>query len=398
MVTGHFVAHYHEIALKGKNRSLFVERLVLNIKLQLAGVSIISVRGYEGRIVISHENDSATTQEIKKRLAHVFGISSYAPAHVVPADIDEIKNGVVRLIAGHMKTVGAISFAVRTKRSDKRFPYTSSEVNGMVGGAVVDALHAKVDLEKPEVVVSIEILSHEAYVMFDKYAGPGGLPVGMSGRAVALLSGGIDSPVAAWRVMKRGAEIIFVHFHSYPHTSRASIEKVRRLAEIVGAYQTSRKIYFIPFAEAQREIVMRADPKYRVILYRRLMMRIAARIGQTERAGALVTGESLGQVASQTMENIAVTDASAALPVFRPLIGSDKEEIIARAKKIETYETSIEPHDDCCTLFMPKNPVTRARLVDVLREEAKFDSQKLIDAALEKAEINESIPTVNLKS
>ncbi len=384
----YFVAHYHEIGLKGKNRSFFEKRLIQNIKFQLADFPLTGVRAMEGRILISWQGEKEIEQGMIKKLSQVFGLVSFSPVELVQVNLPAIIQAAVDL-ARSLIIQGdcALRFAVRAKRADKRFSQTSEEVNRLVGRAILDQIGGRVDLRQPEIIFSIEILSRLALLGTEKYPGPGGLPVGVSGRVVALLSGGIDSPVAAWKIMKRGAEVIFVHFHSYPHTSRASMEKVRELARILGNYQPFSKLFFVPLAEAQREIVRRTAPRYRVILYRRLMFRLAMKIACQEKAQALVTGESLGQVASQTMSNLTTIEQASSLPVFRPLIGEDKEEIISLAKKINTFEISILPYDDCCTLFVPKNPALESRSIDLEAEEAHLDFSGLIEEMSKQLEI-----------
>ncbi len=263
----------------------------------------------------------------------------------------------------------------------------SQELNIKLGAFVNETFGKKVDLTNPDVTFYVEVFFGGALVYTERRPGPGGLPTGTQGQVAVMLSGGIDSPVAAYRIMKRGATIVAIHFHSYPFTTRASIDKVKELVGILSQYGGPIKLYLVPLAEAQKAVVQNCEERYRVLLYRRLMVRIAEAIAQKEGVQALVTGESLGQVASQTLENIAVTDSATDLPVFRPLIGYDKEEIINEARRMGTYEISILPHDDCCTLMMPKNPATRARLSDVEREEAKLDIPALVSDALKRTEI-----------
>lgn len=374
------VAHFHEIALKGRNRSLFETRLVENIQAQLGASIFERVERLESRIFITlKKNFDDATRDV---LSRVFGITSFAPVYSVKPARPLIEQAAVAL----MQKQKNVSFAIRTKRSDKDFPGTSDEISAAIGATVVGATGARVNLTNPDITIFVEILSQRALITSEKYAGPGGLPVSISGKVCAMLSGGIDSPVAAWKVMKRGCEIVFAHFHSYPHTSKASITKVRELAKLVGAYQPMSVLYLIPFAEAQRQVVMYTEPKYRVLLYRRLMIRIVNELAKNERASAIVTGESIGQVASQTLPNLHATEAAADIPIFRPLIGDDKEEIITQAKKIGTYLTSIQPHDDCCTLFIPKNPSTNARISDLEREEQRMPIDELIHETIQKIE------------
>ncbi|MBI4133720.1 tRNA 4-thiouridine(8) synthase ThiI [Candidatus Uhrbacteria bacterium] len=387
------VVHYHEIALKGKNRAWFEDALAQNIRIQLGGLAA-SVRRLEGRILVELIRDF--DERARAALRHVCGIVSFSLVQRVRPTLDAIVDGATELMRFHRLEYGSARgarFAVRTKRSDKRFSLTSEAVNRDVGRAILDRMPGKVDLTDPEVVIEIEIISDSAFVSIEKFPGPGGLPVGTAGRVVALLSGGIDSPVAAWKVIKRGCEPTFLHFHSYPHTSRASITKTRELAMVIGAYAPRSTLYLIPFAEAQRQVVMHAEPKYRVLLYRRLMMRIAGEVARRERAEALVTGESVGQVASQTLQNLRAIEAAADFPVLRPLVGDDKEEIITKAKEIGTYDISIRPHDDCCSLFMPRNPATRATAAALEVEEAKLAVGELVNDAVKKTEREEITST-----
>lgn len=396
----HIVIHYHEIGLKGKNRSFFEERLRRNIEVKLAGLPVAAVRRLGGRLLLTlqvspiknHSNvlkNLRTEEEVVGRLQRVFGIASFAPVAVAAADLEDITRTAITLVRSHTLVYGSkggARFAVRAKRSDKKFPKTSEEVNRIVGRAILEGVGGTVDLGDPNVTLEIEIIPRMALLSVERFSGPGGLPVGTAGKVFALLSGGIDSPVAAWKVMKRGCEVIFAHFHSYPHTDRASIEKVRELAGMIGAYQPRSALYLIPFAEAQRQVVMHTAPRYRVMLYRRLMMRIASELARREYAEAIVTGESIGQVASQTLPNLRTIEDAADFPVLRPLVGDDKEEIITKAKLLGTFDISIRPHDDCCTLFLPRNPATRARTEDLKIEEAKLPVDELVAKALEKLE------------
>lgn len=375
----HVVIHYHEIALKGGNRGRFEERLVKNIRAHL-GRAAQNVRRSDSRIFLTLKKPFDA--EIKTLLGQIFGICSFLPVSVTKPSMKAMEAAV----SGLLEKQKLNTFVVRTKRSDKGFSKTSEQVSRELGAFILDNFGGKVNLKEPETTVYIEILPKQALITTERYSGPGGLPVGVSGKVVAMLSGGIDSPVAAWKVMKRGCEVVFAHFHSYPHTSRASVIKVKQLAKIVGSYQSESVIYLLPLAEAQRQIVMQNDPKYRVLLYRRLMLRVVNELARRERAAAIVTGESIGQVASQTIPNLQAVESASGLPVFRPLIGDDKEEIIFQAKRLGTYDTSIQPHDDCCTLFVPRHPSTKARIEDLDREEQKFDFKLWTQEILNKAE------------
>ena len=286
----------------------------------------------------------------------MFGIANFSRAALVPLDVDGIANAIL----GDLGDLRVSTFRVSAKRADKRFPLTSPQIEREVGGRIKEAKGWTVDLDNPEFTIHVEALTGEAFYHFGKDAGPGGMPTGVSGRVVALLSGGIDSPVACYRLMKRGCRVIPVHFHSYPILSRASQEKVRELAAVLTRYQQFTRLYMVAFGEIQQQVMLSVPPPLRVVIYRRLMLRIAQGIAEKSHAGALVTGEVIGQVASQTLENMAAIGSVSTLPVFRPLIGMDKDEIVAEAQRLGTYPISIIEDQDCCQLFTPKHPATKA--------------------------------------
>ena len=379
------VCHYHEIGLKGKNRDFFEKKLVENIKKALKPEFFDWVKRFPGRIVLKlTEKGSKNSKKIEQNLNYVFGISYFAFAKATKPQLKEIKKTALELIS----TQRGKTFKIETKRSDKKFPYSSQKVNELVGEYILNHTKDKtVKLENPKITCFIEILPKIAFLYIEKIKGLGGLPVTTAGKVVSLLSGGIDSPVASFLVQKRGAKIIFVHFHAYPYTSKVSIEKVEKIVEILNRYQFTSKLYLVPFAEIQKEILLKTQAKFRVILYRRMMFKIAETIAKKEGAHALVTGESLGQVASQTLENMGVIEEAVKMPVFRPLIGKDKEEIIQIAKKIGTYEISILPHEDCCARFIPKHPETKAKIGDIKKEEKKLEIKTLIQEGIKNAEI-----------
>lgn len=316
--------------------------------------------------------------EIEDRLKHVFGVANFASAWEVPADMDSIRTTLAALV----KERSFRSFKIEARRGTKDFPLNSQQINEQLGAMVQQLTGAAVRLEEPDQACYVEIAGPSAYLYFERIPGCGGLPTGTGGRVLCLLSGGIDSPVAAFRMMRRGCIVSFVHFHSFPHTTAESQQKVRRLVEILARYQLAGNLFLVPFAEVQREIVAYAPPPLRVILYRRFMVRIAEALAAREKALGLVTGDSLGQVASQTLENLRVVSAVAGLPLFRPLIGSDKEEIMRWAREIETYEISIQPDEDCCTMFVPKHPETMARLERVEQAEAALEVSRLVGNSL----------------
>ena len=374
------VVHYQEIALKGKNRPWFLARLVRNLRGAVADLDVRAVRPLMGRIEVEL-GPGATREEVGDRIRRTFGIANFSYAARTRLDLDVLTDQILR----ELRDRACQSFRVSVRRADKRFPMTSPEVEREVGGRIKSARGWKVDLENAELVVHIELLSDEAFYFFGKERGPGGLPTGTAGRVACLLSGGIDSPVAAHRMMRRGCSVTFVHFHSYPILSRASQDKARQLVTLLTQWQQRSRLYLVPFGDIQQQVVLAVPAPMRVVVYRRLMMRIAEQIARARGAQALVTGEVVGQVASQTLENLAVIDNVAALPIFRPLIGTDKEEITAEATRLGSYPISIIPDQDCCTLFTPRHPQTRARLAQVESAEAVLPIQELVEQAVREA-------------
>lgn len=378
----YLVGRYHEIALKGRNQWRFVEQLRHNLRSVFADVPLGKIRSEGPRIIVElpDELDDATAIA---RASGIFGLANFSLSYRVPLDLQAIKAAAIARVREHP----ARSFRISTRRGDKRFPMNSMEVDREVGAAIVDAFGYRVDLHAPELTVSIEILADAAFVSAGKIPGPGGLPVGISGRALALISGGIDSPVAAYRMMRRGLTLDFVHFHAYPLVSAASLEKACDLVAQLTRYQARATLALVPFGMLQREIVARSERPLRVVMYRRFMMRIASALAVRFRARALVTGESLGQVASQTLDNLAVIENAARLPVLRPLLGMDKNEIVEQARAISTFETSILADQDCCTLFVPDHPETHARLAEVEALEAQFDVDRMVADAVSATEV-----------
>jgi tRNA uracil 4-sulfurtransferase len=371
------IVHYQEIALKGRNRPWFVARLVRNIREVVADLDIGAVRALMGRIEVEL-GPRAEWPAIRERLGRVFGVGNFARAGRTALDVDVIAAEILRDL-GDLQTE---TFRVSARRADKRFPLTSPQIEREVGGRIKEARGWRVDLGNPALTIHVEALTNEAFYFFGKERGAGGLPSGVSGRVVCLLSGGIDSPVAAWRMMKRGCRVVFVHFHSYPILSRASQEKARELARLLTRYQLHSRLLLVPFGEIQQRVVLAVAPPLRVVIYRRLMMRIAEAIARAHRAQALVTGEVVGQVASQTLENMTRINDVVQVPVLRPLIGMDKEEITAEAQRLGTYPISIIPDQDCCTLFTPRHPATRARRGDVERAEALLPIEEIVAEAV----------------
>ena len=378
------VVHYQEIALKGKNRPWFVGRLVRNLRGAVSDLDVRAVRSLMGRIEIVL-GPGATREEVGERIRRTFGIANFSYAGRTLLDLDALTAAILRDLDG--RTCG--SFRVSARRADKRFPLTSPQVEREIGGRIQAARGWKVDLEHADLAVHVELLSDEAFYHFGKERGAGGLPTGTAGRVACLLSGGIDSPVAAHRMMKRGCAVTFVHFHSYPILSRASQEKARELVALLTQWQQRSRLYLVAFGDIQQQVVLAVPGPMRVIVYRRLMMRIAERIARARAAQALITGDVVGQVASQTLENLAVVGSVATLPVFRPLIGMDKEEITAEAIRLGTYPISIIPDQDCCTLFTPRNPQTKARLAHIEAAETALPIDALVQRAVAEAVVED---------
>jgi thiamine biosynthesis protein ThiI len=375
------LVRYHEIALKGRNRPFFIQGLAANLRRATADVDGVKVRVLPGRIAVDLP-DVVGWETARERIGSVFGVANFSPTHQVGADLGELKDAVVQALRG--RRIG--SFRVSAKRSDKAFPLTSVEIDRELGRAVQEATGARVDLEHPELNLFVEVLRDRIFYSFEKCPGLGGFPVGTSGRVVALLSGGIDSPVAAYRLMKRGCKVVFVHFHAFPLQDHTTIDKARELVRILTRFQFRSRLLLVPFGPVQQAIVAACPAPLRVVLYRRFMVRIAEALAARNGARALVTGESLGQVASQTLGNIAVIDEAARGPVLRPLIGMDKEEITREARRIGTFEVSTLPDQDCCQLFVPRNPATSATLPDSRRAEEALDGDALIAASLAQTE------------
>ena len=374
------IARYHEIALKGRNRPFFVERLAENLRRALSDLPGVTVRPLASRISVQVP-DEAPWEIVRARVERVFGVANFSRAREVPADLETLKKSA----ADDLRGARFSSFRVTTRRSDKGFPLNSGQIDREVGAAVHAATGVRVDLEEPDLTLWIEVLHDRILYSFDKHPGPGGFPVGSSGRVLALLSGGIDSPVAAWRMMKRGCRAVLAHFHAFPLQDRSTIDKTRELARILTQWQLRTRLLLIPFGPAQQAVVAACPAPLRVVLYRRLMMRIAEALARRHRARALVTGESLGQVASQTLDNMAIIGEATRAPVLRPLVGMDKEEITQQARRIGTFAVSTLPDQDCCQLFVPRHPATAARREEVERAEEALDVPALVAAAVQGA-------------
>ena len=376
-----FSVHYAEVGLKGKNRVFFEKRLVNNIKLSLRGTGYEEVERLHDRILV-HLGQGVDITEVRNRLRQVMGIAHFELACRTERDITAIKEAALRQIQDNCYE----SLKVETRRTDKTFPLTSPQVSAEVGGYLVTETGTRADMHNPDLICWVKITHNAAYVSTEKIPGIGGLPVGVSGKVLVMLSGGIDSPVAAWQMIKRGAKAVFIHFYSYPYTDKASLEKVIELAQILAVSNYQSPVYLVPFAELQQMIVAATPTPFRVLLYRRMMTRIGQRVAAMENAEALVTGESLGQVASQTLTNLKTIEAIADIPILRPLIGEDKAEIIEKAQRIGTFDVSTRPHQDCCSLFVPKHPATRASLTDLADAESGLDINTLVEEALNNLE------------
>ncbi len=374
------VVHHHEITLKRDNRAYFEKQLMKNVRTVLLGFcKTFVLRGGYGRFVIE-EIPEEQVEPIAQRLTQVFGLANICIGVKVTQNIEEFCSVGERLLEERKFS----TIKVETKRPDKRFPLTSVEVNTQVGAYLCVKFGVRANLKQPDEILYIEIVEGVAYVYRSKMQGAGGLPVGVSGKVLSLLSAGFDSPVASWRMMKRGCNVNFIHFHSMPYTSQYSVDQVKQLVKILTEFQFQSRLFTVPFADVQNEIVLQAPQHLRVVLYRRFMIRIAETIARQKRAEALVTGEAVGQVASQTLRNIRVIDEAASMPILRPLAGMDKEETMHTARLIGTHDISKEPYDDCCSFLAPRNPATWASPEEVHEAESKLNVQQLVEMALSK--------------
>lgn len=377
---------YGELALKGRNRDQFEEALARSVKSVLRSFFKVKVRRNYGRMYVELHGEDA--YEVMDRLKRVFGISSFSPTIQVDADIESIKERALELI--RQLDPEPRTFRVVTRRADKRYPIPSMEVNRIVGTHILRALPKfKVDVHEPETIVNIEIRTEGTYISCETIAGPGGLPVGVSGKVLLLLSGGIDSPVAGWMMLKRGVTLEAIHFHSYPFTSERALQKVRDLAHKLTKWGGTVKLHVVPFTEIQTQIREKCPEDYLITIMRRFMMRVSERVAANTGAKALASGESLGQVASQTLESMDTINKVISIPMLRPLVAMDKIEITDISRKIDTYELSILPYEDCCTVFTPKNPVTRPKAYLAARFEEALDVEALVNAAVEGTVIEE---------
>ncbi len=379
------VCHYSEIGLKGKNRKFFEEQLIKNIKGKLNSSFFSFIRRISGRIIIGLTLEGQENKEkVKESLKLVFGISNFSFAKNLTQDIKSIQSNIFEIA----KNEKFKTFKINAKRSNKEFYLSSKEINEKMGEYLLSKLkNKKVKLTNPDIVFFIEIVEKYVFIFTKKIKGSNGLPVGSSGKAISLISGGIDSPVASFLAMKRGLNIVFVHFHSYPQTSYSSINKVKELVKILSRYQGKSKLYCVSISEAQKEVALNVSQKLRVIFYRKIMIKIAQEIAKKERSQTLVLGDSIGQVASQTIENMKIIEHNTDCLIIRPLVCMDKMEIVKRAQEIKTFDVSIIPYDDFCARFLPKSPETKAKKAEVLLEEKKINMEKITKKAVKEMEV-----------
>ena len=382
------IVKYGEIGVKGKNRYVFENKLIKNIKNMLKPIGKLNVYKEFGRIYVDLEDYDY--EEIIEEVKKVFGIVGVCPGVRAEKDYQKLKELALAMLEEKIEE-GAKSFKVESRRGDKSFELTSQEMSLDIGGYLVSQVkdRIKVDVRNPEIKIKCELRENHVMVYSDTVPGYGGLPLGTNGRAMSLLSGGIDSPVASWMIAKRGMEIEAIHFHSYPFTSEKSQEKVRDLTKIISKYCGRVRLHKVNILEIQKAIGLGCKEEEMTIISRRFMMQIAQRVAEKRYCDALVTGESIGQVASQTIQGLTCTNASVSIPVFRPLIAMDKTEIIEIAQKIGTFETSILPEEDCCSVFSPKKPVTKPRLERIEKSESALDVEKLIQDAIDNIEVED---------
>ncbi len=370
-----------ELALKGLNRSNFEDALIKNMKRRIKDLGEFTIRKAQSTIYLEPKDEDFDFEEALVRISRVFGIAAFSRACVCEKDINDILEKSVVYLRESMENIR--TFKVEAKRADKNFPLTSPEICRELGGKLLSEYHhLKVDVHNPDLIVNVEIRDYGAYVRGEQIAGAGGLPVGTAGIASILISGGIDSPVAAWTMAKRGLRLNAIHFASPPYTSARAEMKVKTLLSKVSKYAGCINLAIVPFTEIQDEIAKNCPEDYFTLIMRRMMMRISQKIAQKEGSLALITGESLGQVASQTLPALVTTDAVCNMPVLRPLIGMDKEEIVRISRVIDTFETSILPYEDCCTVFTPKHPKTRPTLAQCEEAESGLDIDGLIEKAI----------------
>ena len=392
-----FIVRCGEVALKGMNKPYFERMLLDRIKKLLKKFDGVKAYRHEGLIFVRADKElnpgTEGKQAILKEIGKVFGVASISPAMECESTMEDIGQTAVEYMMEAIEERGVKTFKVNAKRADKNFPVKSPDISRQIGAAVLKGCKVlKVDVHNPDVKLFVDVRHDKSYVYQDKIPGFGGLPLGTNGKGMSLLSGGIDSPVATWMMAKRGMMIEAVHFHSFPYTSQRAREKVEELAALVATYCGRFRMHVINLLPIQEQIVQNCPEEETTILVRRFMMRIAEELAAGNGCNMLITGENLGQVASQTAEALVVTDASVKMPVMRPLIGLDKTDIMDLAKDIGTYDKSIEPYEDCCTVFLPKHPATKPKLDRILVSESKLDCEGLIREAIEKEEIVEIRP------
>ena len=376
------IVHYHEIGLKGRNRSTFENKLVRNLTTALEGTGALKPRKLPGRVLVQLPEDG-DHDLIAERLTRVFGVANIGLGVGGRLDLDALYEVAWDVVRDREYS----TFAVRARKAHSEFPFSARELNEKVGAYLLERSGKRVNLSEPDLTCRIEIVGDLVIVYAERLRGAGGLPVGSSGKVLALVSSGIDSPVAAARMMRRGSRVVFAHFHSQPFTDGSSVRQAAEIVELLTRYQYASTMYVIPLAPAQQVIAASCPESLRTLLYRRLMMRIASEIASHESAGALVTGDSLGQVASQTLENLVAVEDAAAIPVLRPLIGRDKEEIIAEAVALGTFDVSSAPCQEACVLFEPKRPATKATVAQVRGAEEALDGDRLVADAVANAEV-----------
>jgi len=375
------VVHYEEIGTKGKNRSMFEKKLVDNIRSSLSKNSYESIKRSYGRILIELKLDNKV--DIKEILKKISGIANFSFAVKAELDIEDIKKELLKIAEKNKEK----TFRISSRRGHKEFPYDSQKLNEELGAYLVEKCDMKVSLSKPEIAFFVEVTEKGAFIYTDKIKGIGGLPVGATGKVVSLISGGLDSPVAAWKMFRRGCSVVFVHFNNETLNKSGVEDKIVKLVEKLSHYQFKTRLYLIPFGRLQNEIIKVIPSKYRMIVYRRVMFKIAEKILENEKALEFVTGDSVAQVASQTLENIKVIYASAKSPVLSPLIGENKKDIIKIAEEIGTFELSTLPYEDCCSFLIDKHPETKAKLENIEKLEENLKINNLIEESIEKANI-----------
>lgn len=389
-----FVIRYSEVALKGKNRSWFENKLMNNIKDHLCNFKNIKIKKIYGRIILTTESNA---EQIKTALRYIPGIANFSQANLSSHNMDNIKAEAIDVTRDFLSqcNLKTIPFKVESRRSEKRFALNSQQISAQIGGDLLQEFpELKVDLHTPVMEVGVEIWPDDQSIIYlEKIQGQGGLPVGSSGNVFSFLSGGIDSPVSSWHMMKRGCKTTYLHFYSYPFVGEESKQKIIDLAKHLSRFQKKSTLKVIPFTEVQKAIKANCTERYRTILYRRFMYLIANEMKKDEKVTAYVTGEAVGQVASQTIENITCTEDASTVPVLRPLIGMEKAEIIEKAKQIGSFPISIQPFPDCCTVFQPQRPETKGKVKILREEEQKLDVEELVKNAVENVETIEFYPS-----